>query len=209
MSSPSTAPADSVATTVRQLRRVPAPASEPRYDDERTDWSHAPAPSQGALALQLPAPVEHPVPTKPRRRHLEVAPERQLRPAEQDAFFGPQPTPRSALPDPKPWTGRYVQALVEVFAGERPVGQLMRWTTEEVYADVTRRVRILARSASSSPSTRAPASRARVRSVHVCEPSDGIVEASVHVRHGRRSRAVAVRLEGWDGRWRCTALHLG
>jgi hypothetical protein len=31
---------------------------------------------------------------------------------------------------------------------------------------------------------------------------------SAVVRRGERHRAVALRLEGADGRWRCTALHL-
>jgi hypothetical protein len=33
-----------------------------------------------------------------------------------------------------------------------------------------------------------------------------VVEASAVVIGGTRARAVAVRLEGWDGRWRCTRL---
>jgi hypothetical protein len=40
------------------------------------------------------------------------------------------------------------------------------------------------------------------------EPRDGIVEAVVIV-HGRaRSRAVAIRLEGLDHRWRASALSI-
>jgi hypothetical protein len=39
-------------------------------------------------------------------------------------------------------------------------------------------------------------------------PADGVVEATVLV-HGRaRTRAVAIRLEGLDSRWRATALHV-
>ncbi|WP_460524828.1 Rv3235 family protein, partial [Flindersiella endophytica] len=53
------------------------------------------------------------------------------------------------------------------------------------------------------------AGRLAVRSVHVSEPADGVAEAAVHVQHGSRSRAIAVRIEGLDGRWRCTALELG
>ena len=48
--------------------------------------------------------------------------------------------------------------------------------------------------------------RRTVSSVHVSEPADGVVEASAVAVGGPRARAVAVRLEGWDGRWRCTRL---
>ena len=40
----------------------------------------------------------------------------------------------------------------------------------------------------------------------ICEPADGIAEATVLARWDGRTRAVAVRLEGIDGRWRCPVL---
>jgi hypothetical protein len=48
-----------------------------------------------------------------------------------------------------------------------------------------------------------------VRSVHVFLPSPASAEVSVHVRHGQRSRAIAARIEQFDGRWTCTALEFG
>jgi rhodanese-related sulfurtransferase len=48
-----------------------------------------------------------------------------------------------------------------------------------------------------------------VRSVHVFLPSPASAEVSVHVRHGQRSRAIAARIERFDGRWTCTALEFG
>ena len=47
-----------------------------------------------------------------------------------------------------------------------------------------------------------------IGSVIVCEPRDGVVEASVVVRGRARVRAVALRLEGLDSRWRATAVHV-
>ena len=41
------------------------------------------------------------------------------------------------------------------------------------------------------------------------EPVDGVAEVAALVRRGARSTAVALRLEGLDGRWQCTALELG
>ena len=38
---------------------------------------------------------------------------------------------------------------------------------------------------------------------------DLIGKVLVHVRRGVRTTAVALRLEGLDGRWQCTALELG
>jgi len=86
--------------------------------------------------------------------------------------------------------------------GDRPASQLVRWTTTEVYDEVSSRV------VPSASGGRAPA-RALVRSVHVTEPADGIAEVAASVRRGPRCTAVALRFEGMDGRWQCTALELG
>ena len=100
----------------------------------------------------------------------------------------------------------YAQAVVESLGGDRPLTQLVRWTTRRVYVDLDRRAQLmrLAR-----PATRPRTVRPQVRTVHVCQPTPECAEVSVHVRHGERSRAVALRLERRDGRWLCTALELG
>ena len=118
--------------------------------------------------------------------------------------FGPQRTPRALLPAPTPWAGRLVQAIVEVIGGARPVAQLVRWTSTDVYDSVRRRSRYLA---VADDGARRVGSI--VRSVHVVEPADGVAEVCAVVQHGSRCRAVALRLEGVDGRWQCTALQLG
>jgi hypothetical protein len=41
----------------------------------------------------------------------------------------------------------------------------------------------------------------QVRSVHLCEPVDGVAEASVVVAGALRWWALALRLEGLNGRW--------
>jgi Family of unknown function (DUF6459) len=120
-----------------------------------------------------------------------------------EQLFGAQATRRSDLPDPRPWAGHVAQALVEVMAGARPAPQLLRWTTPEVYAVVARRAAVSARRG--LPATR----RATVRSVRVCEPADGVAEASAVVIDGGRVRALAIRLVGLDGRWRVEALQVG
>ena len=105
------------------------------------------------------------------------------------------------------WAARFAQATVEVLGGDRPVSQLLRWTTARVYHDLDRRVRILGRTAPALQRRRTI--RPQVRSVHVFQPCAGTAEVSVHVRHGQRSRAIAARLEQRKGRWTCVALQLG
>lgn len=200
-------------------RRVPLPATEPPYE-ETTVWPagrRVPAQdplTQGSLALDLSdQPVRH---ERYVARHLSLVD--QLTEECEDTFFAPQRTPRVQLPHPKPWCGRFVQALVEVLAGERPPTQLMRWTTDSIFVEISRRARLVgqtrgpvARSRARGAGRRVPVAHGRlaVRSVHIFEPADGVAEAAVHVQHGSRSRAVAIRIEGLDGRWRCTAIQIG
>lgn len=106
----------------------------------------------------------------------------------------------------KTWSARFAQAALESIGGDRPISQLVRWTTRDVYRDLERRVQLvrLAR-----PVERTRTIRPQVRSVHVFQPSAGRAEVSVHLRHGERSRALAARLEFRRERWLCSALELG
>lgn len=99
---------------------------------------------------------------------------------------------------------RFANAVVEVIGGDRGPSQLLRWTTESVYADLQRRCALLARTTPGDRRVRRL--RSQVRSVHVFCPSAQAAEISVHVRHGERSRAIAARIELDQGRWCCTAL---
>jgi hypothetical protein len=201
----------------RPLRRLPLPCSEPPYDDELGlapgDWPpRRPAmvdvprqaadqvrlAVQGTLALAFVLPSGLPaVPEPP--PDLQLIANDTCSPDE----FGPRPTQRAALPAPRTWAGRVVQAIVEVLGGMRPATQLLRWTTEEVYEQISSRV-LPARSGDVEGPPRGV-----VRSLHVSEPADGVAEVCALVRRGARSTAVALRLEGMDGRWQCTAIELG
>ncbi len=189
------------------LRRLPVPVCDPPYDDE-VPAARATRPAgavQGTLALAFVLPTGLPaVPAPPPGLRLVAAPE----PAEalslqDETEFGPQPTSRSALPDPRPWAGRFLQALLEVLAGDRPLGQLVRWTSHDVFGQVA------AMTADVSRPRPGATAREVVRSVHVDEPDDGVAEVAALVRSGVRARAVALRMEGLDGRWQCTAVELG
>ncbi len=190
--------------SVTTLRRLPVPASEPPYDDERPGHDGSPGrPAvQGTLALAFLLPSGLPSsPTAP--PDLRLVPARPEAEEEADAVdFGPQPTSTGDLPEARGWAGRFAQALVEVLAGDRPLAQLIRFTTTGVYDEVSGLI--------AGPGvTRSDASRGVVRSVHVSEPADGVAEICALVRRGARCTAVALRLEGLDGRWQCTALELG
>ncbi len=122
-------------------------------------------------------------------------------------FFAPQRTPTVALPDPDPLLSNLTRGVLEVFAGVRDVDQLARWLTEDAYRKLVVRANLAARarSARGVPATRPVHT---IMSVHRSSPADGIVEATVIVRGPARTRAVAMRLEGMDGRWRATSLAL-
>jgi hypothetical protein len=108
---------------------------------------------------------------------------------------GPERSSRGALPDPRAWARRLVIAVLEVQAGTRPPVQLARYLDERVYASVRRARRGTPGAGDSS---------GRLRSVRVCEPDDGVVEATAVIERGGRSAAIALRLEGVGGRWVCT-----
>lgn len=105
------------------------------------------------------------------------------------------------------WTHRFAQAALEIVGGDRPSSQLLRWTSPEVYTDLRRRAQLVARAGGHQPGlARVQTVRPVVQSVHCCFVTDDIVECGVHVRHGERSRAVAIRFERTGQRWICTAL---
>ncbi|CAN5640736.1 hypothetical protein BH24ACT13_BH24ACT13_09160 [soil metagenome] len=200
-------------------RRIPVPQCEPPYDDELPAGRAAAQAGvalpvggvQGSLALAFALPSG--VPVQPDLLPgLRLVPDD--RPGDEgadddDPLVAPQPTPRRLLPAPGRWSARLVQAVLEVLAGERPPTQLLRWTSEHVYTDIDRRARRLVRPCPGSARALAVRDRPVVRSVHVSEPADGVAEVCALVQRGARATAIALRLEGMDGRWLCTALVLG
>jgi Family of unknown function (DUF6459) len=104
------------------------------------------------------------------------------------------------------WATRFVHALVEVVGGDRPPGQLARWTSRTVFASVSRYAQTSARQRLRRPGR---PGREQVASIRVSRPRDGVLEVSARIRSGDRYRALAARLDAVDGEWRCTALQLG
>lgn len=165
------------------LRLVPAPVSVPPYDDE------------------LPsAPVLRLVPTVHRAPHPLPVTSLTTPAQELDAWLAPERTLTSRLPATRPYARSLVQVLVEVLAGVRPLTQLRRETAPELYALIGKAVVRTPRTRGARPDGRA------VRSVHVQEPPEGVVEVCATVVRAGRPSALALRLQGLDGRWRCTEL---
>lgn len=173
------------------LRRPPAPQRGFAGVTRLSPPEHEEVPIasvQGTLALDLdslpPSALEPPA------AHLALA-----------------PAAAEASDDVRVWARRFAQAVVEVTGGDRPVTQLLRWTTPRVYQDLGRRVQIMAQTRSAPQRRRTI--RPQVLSVHVFQPKPTSVEVSVHVRYGLRSRALAARMERRRGAWTCTDLQLG
>ena len=124
-----------------------------------------------------------------------------------DDYFDHQPTSSSALPDPRPLIENLTRCVIEILAGARELDQIARWLSDDVYRHLLKRV-VLSSRARQAKGAAALRPSFAIGSVIVCEPRDGVVEASVVVRGRARVRAVAIRLEGLDRRWRATAIHV-
>ncbi|RKS72577.1 hypothetical protein CLV35_2824 [Motilibacter peucedani] len=185
---------------------VPAPRAEAPFDPV---LPVVPEPRRGSHdAVQDPLPLTFTLPSG-----LPAAPVvERLRVVDDEDGWGPRTTPRADLPDPGPWAQRLAQAVLEAQAGHRPAGQLVRWLREDLAAELRRRSALAARSTGTPttpgvPGVAAGSGRApvRVRSVHVSEPADGVAEVSAVATRAGRALAVAMRLEGLNGRWLCTS----
>jgi hypothetical protein len=159
-----------------------APNLEPPYDDELGD--------------RPPLWLVHYWDELP---FAEPAPRRFIQPVD---FFDEQPTSRHRLPEPEAWAARLIQAVLEMLVGRRPASQLQEWTSPIVLGELTGAAgkRHWATPGGSPPT---------VRSVRVSEPANGVAEVCAVVQRGERYFAVAARLEGLDGRWRCVAIQFG
>ena len=114
-----------------------------------------------------------------------------------DPDFARRLTSASELPDAKMWSARFGQAALEIIAGRRGPGQLLRWTNRTVYAQLSHRTGAIT------------AKQVRIKKIRTCEPADGVMEVAAIAQLDQRVVAAAMRFEGLDGRWLCTAFILG
>jgi len=165
----------------------------------------------------VPVPVlrRRPIPLSEPRPALRVVPHERPAPLAQGTLAlhqddtghaeGGVTAPGQGAPPAGSWTRQFVQAALEVSAGRRRPTQLVRWTSDDVFQLLSRRWTLAQRNGRQSDVTAVSV----VRSVHLCRPRGGIVEASAVVVDRGRVRAVALRLEEVADRWRVTALEVG
>ncbi len=121
--------------------------------------------------------------------------------ARDDDDFGPAWSQRAELPDARDAGRRLITLTLEALAGRRPLSQLQPMTSAGVFAALSGGRRPRWCTEGTAPLVVGP--------VHGCEPVDGVAEVSAVAWRAGRAHAVAARLEGIDGRWRCTALQIG
>jgi hypothetical protein len=173
--------------------RLPLPAAGPSFDDQ----AGLDLPSPGTA---LTAAEPDPAPGAPGSADGPSSPPRES--------AGPPPQHAGGRPADGPdtgaWTSLFAQALAEALAGSRPARQIAPWTTEHA----RRRIRQLGPVLQAGP-------RPVVRRVLTSAPSRDVVEMTVIIGVGARTRAIAVRLEraraspGRPGRgrpWICTVI---
>lgn len=107
------------------------------------------------------------------------------------------------------WALAFGQASVEAVLGDRPVSQLLRWTTPAVHRELAYRARVVAQATlrqAGGHGQRRPAVRPQVRQARICFVDAGVAEVALTVQYGARVRALAARVELTDGRWLCSVL---
>ena len=114
---------------------------------------------------------------------------------EYEPGFEPVPTSATELPDLHTWTMKFAVSVIEIWAGRRQPAQLISKFHRHTYMELLKQVG-------------SQKEIGRIRSIHQCEPLDGICESTITVRFGDRLRAMVIRFEGVDQRWLCTELRL-
>jgi hypothetical protein len=116
----------------------------------------------------------------------------------------PRPHRPRGLPDPSAWGRRLLVGMIETAGGRRPLHQLAAMLSPSVSRGLGADFERAAQQGSVHW-----LHRAGLRSVRVAEPADGVAELCATLETGRRVRAIAMRIEEHQGRWRCTRLQLG
>jgi hypothetical protein len=155
----------------------------PISSDPDEDWLHP--------VLEMFRPLVIVEPVKEPRLYLSASTFGE----EFDSQFSPEPTSAKDLPDIEILVHNFIHVVVEVWAGRRSASQIQSTCHYSVFAQLQRK--------SGKFKT-----VGRVRKIHISQPLDGIIEATVTVRYGERLRVVAIRFEGLDHRWLCTALEI-
>jgi hypothetical protein len=125
---------------------------------------------------------------------LDQEPARDSEPARPSYAQPPAPEPGGVLP------GQFAVFLVECLAGVRPARQLTPWLSKRGSVHLHRLMPLFA-----------GGHQPRVLRVLTTRPVPGVIEMTMVVAAGPRTRALAVRLEqsGQPQRWLCTDIEAG
>lgn len=130
-------------------------------------------------------------------------------PIEHAEYFGKQYSKTADLPDPGEMLKVLATGIVQVLAGERPVDQLAKMVTEDLYLQLRDAALVNIRKrmygAAVKPKNRL---QIEVRRVKLGSPRDGVIESVVLLHSDSRTRAVAIRLEGLNARWQATMVNV-
>jgi len=127
---------------------------------------------------------------------------------------GPAALPPAALPpaasQATALTRQFAQVIVEILAGSRPLRQTVGWTTDRVRAQIGDLTQLVTSE-----------QRPRIRRIVTSQPAASVVEMTVVISFGPRSRALAMRFEQMPARqpapgrparparWLCTEIETG
>lgn len=124
-----------------------------------------------------------------------------------DDLYLPTSDEIAALPDPEPILQAIATSVVEVISGVRSVDQIAALVSAQVYDRLRQKVAQRAQlDAHSGRPKLAP--KFAVRKVHQESPRPGIIESVVLLSNAVRTRAVTIRLEPINKRWRATDISI-
>jgi hypothetical protein len=177
-----------------RLRLVPVPAGWPPYDCE----THGAACPVARAAAQA-------------NPHVSSQPPGLAEPAGPPGPAATPAAPGQVRPcDIPAWPRQFAQVIVEILAGSRPTRQIVPWTTDRVRG----RIDLLSQMLASDQ-------RPSIRRIMTSRPAARVVEMTVVVSFGPRSRALAMRFEHMPARrpvaglpvrparWLCTEIETG
>jgi hypothetical protein len=180
------------------LRLVEIPDAAPPYDCETHGTG---CPAAGAVVLADPCTRDRGVPDSPGVRPPPGGPR---------AGWAQPGAPAAAAGAAGAWPRQFAQVMVEILAGVRPAGQIVPLVTDRVRAQIRQLSPLLVADR-----------RPRIQRIVVSRPVVSVMEMTVVVSLGPRSRALALRFEhvkarpaapglpGRPARWLCTAIETG
>jgi hypothetical protein len=201
------------------MRLITVPDAAPPYDCDihgaRCQVAHATRKGTRAASQSRGTAGQDRSPggrTRSARKATNVGPSapREASPAPREASPAPREASPAAAAMTAGWPGQFAQVIVEILGGSRPPRQLIPLTTERARSQISLLVSYVA-----------AGQRPKLKRVMVSRPTERVMEMTMIVCFGVRSRALAMRLEHCAGRpaapglpppparWICTEAETG